>query len=205
MNEVLAGWFGPLLPFLVRDVRTELVHGRGADQEYARSGEGDRSWMSPQEGWKDFSGCVLLRGTDQEGETASGDKERGGDLEGVFEVLDGAEGHDVEASLIAGEIFGAAAEYIDVRQCKRAGYLAEERGLLVVGFYEREIDVRIPELEGDAGKSGARTDIGDGNPLVDAFAPLVTGKRWAVMRLLITFYTRRGFLSPLRGLLFGWG
>src|SRR5258708_30608819 len=132
MNEVVAGWFGPLLPFLVRDVRTELVHGRGADQEYARSGEGDRSWMSPQEGWKDFSGCVLLRGTDQEGETASGDKERGGDLEGVFEVLHGAEGHDVEGSLGAGEIFGAAVEYIDARQCKRADYLAEEGGFLTL-------------------------------------------------------------------------
>src|SRR5216684_8227132 len=197
--------FGPLLPFLVRDDGDELGLRRSADQEDARLGQGDRLWGIPREGWESVGGCVLLRGTDQEGEAPSGNEERGGDPERVFEALDGAEGHDVEASMGAGEIFGAAVEYIDVRQCKRAGCLAEERGLLVVGFYEREIDVRIPELEGDAGKSGARTDIGDGNPLVDAFAPLVTGKRWAVMRLLITFYTRRGFLSPLRGLLFGWG
>jgi len=154
------GWFGPLLPLLVRDVPAELVRGRGADQEHAGSGEGDGSWMSPQEGWKDFSGCVLLRGTDQEGEAASGDKERGGDLKGVFEVLHGAEGHDVEGSPGAGEIFGAAVEYIDARQCKRADYLAEEGGFLVVGFDKRQIDARVPEFEGDAGKSGAGTQVG---------------------------------------------
>jgi hypothetical protein len=146
--------------FLVREVHTELVRGRGADQEHAGSGERNGPVRAPREGWKGGSSCVLLGGADQEGETASGNKERGGDLEGVFEVLDCAEGDDVEASLVAGEIFGAAAEYIDVRQCKRAGYFAEEGGFLVVRFDQREIDVRVPELEGDAGESGAGTDIG---------------------------------------------
>src|SRR5258708_27971960 len=131
------GWFGVLLPLLVRDVPAELVRGRGADQEDAGSGEGDGSWMSPQEGWKDFSGCVLLRGTDQEGETASGDKERGGDLDGVFQVLHGAEGHDVQTTLMARRLFRAAAEYLDVRQCKRACDLADGPGLRVCGVYDR--------------------------------------------------------------------
>jgi hypothetical protein len=115
----------------------------------------------------------LLSGTDQEGEAASGNEQRAGDPEGVFEVLDGAEGHDVEASMGAGEILCAAVEYIDVRQCKRAGYLAEKRGLLVVGFDKREIDARIPKLEGDAGESGARTDIGDGEPVVGPWSLVV--------------------------------
>jgi hypothetical protein len=102
----------------------------------------------------------LLRGTDQEGEAASGDEERGGDFERGFEVLDSAQGHEVEASLGARKIFGAAVEYIDVCQCKRSDYLAEERSLLVVGFNKGEIDPRIPELEGDAGKSGTGTQVG---------------------------------------------
>src|SRR5712671_68667 len=152
--------FGPLLPFLVRDDGDELVLRRGADQEDARLGQGDRSWGIPREGWESVGGGALLRGTDQEGEAPSGNEERRGDLEGVFEVLDGAEGHDVEASMGAGEIFGTAVEYIDVRQCKTAGYLAEERGLLMVGFDQGEIDARVPELEGDAGESGAGADIG---------------------------------------------
>ena len=162
MNKALAGIVRTTVTFLVRDVHTELVRGRGADQEHAGSGEGNGPGRAPREGWKGGSSCVLLGGADQQREASSGDKERGGDLEGVFEVLDCAEGDDVEASLVAGEIFGAAAEYIDVRQCKRAGYFAEEGGFLVVGLDQSESDVWGPELDRNAGESGARTYVGEG-------------------------------------------
>jgi hypothetical protein len=109
---------------------------------------------------------MFLRGTNQEGQTASAGKEFRGDADDLFEVLDGAQGHDVEASLGVAEILGAAVEYIDVRQCKRAGYLAEEDGFLVVGFNQGEIDAGVPEPQGDAREAGAGTDIGEGGPVV---------------------------------------
>jgi len=38
--------------------------------------------------------------------------------------------------------------YIDVRQCKGAGDLAQEGGLLVIGLDQSEGDGRSPELDG---------------------------------------------------------
>ena len=66
--------------------------------------------------------------------TGGGDKTSGDGQEGV-EVFDGAEGNNIGSSR---EVLGAAGEYIDVRQCKDADDLAQEGGLLLVGFDECE-------------------------------------------------------------------
>ena len=65
-----------------------------------------------------------------------------------------------------GQGFGTGVLYIDVRQCKCAGEFFEEGGFLLVRFDEREVDSWIPELEGDAGESGARAYVGDGNGVI---------------------------------------
>src|SRR5260370_10499137 len=58
-----------------------------------------------------------------------------------------------------GQSFGLVGDYIDVGQCKCAGYFAEEGGLLVIRFDQREVDVRSPELQGKSGESGAGADV----------------------------------------------
>src|SRR5579864_592548 len=79
-------------------------------------------------------------------------------------MLHGAEGDYVERG--GGEKFGAGGLYIDVRQCKGAGDFAEEGGLLVIRFNQREGDAGGPELDGEAGESGAGADVGEAWRLV---------------------------------------
>ena len=105
------------------------------------------------------AGVVGLGGADEEGKASGGGDEAGGDGEDGLEALDGAEGDDGEGS--GGEGFGADVLYIDIRQCKGAGEFAEEGDFFVVGLDEGERDVRGPELDGDAGKSGAGAEVGD--------------------------------------------
>jgi len=61
--------------------------------------------------------------------------------------------------LAAGHGFGPVSEYIDVGQCKFSGHLAEEGGLPVIRFDEREVNMRGPELQGKGGESGAGSDV----------------------------------------------
>ena len=61
--------------------------------------------------------------------------------------------------LAVGHGFGPVGEYIDVGQCKFSGYLAEEGGLPVIRFDEREVNMRGPELQGKGGESGAGSDV----------------------------------------------
>ena len=78
-----------------------------------------------------------------------------------FEVLYGSEGYDVgtgEAGA-GGENFGSIGYYIDVGQCKCAGHFAEEGGLLVVRFDQRQVDVRGLDFQGKGGESGAGADV----------------------------------------------
>ena len=80
-----------------------------------------------------------------------------------FEVLYGSEGYDVgtgEAGA-GGEDFGSIGYYIDVGQCKRAGHFAEEGGLLVIRFDQRQVDVRGPEFQRKGGEPGAGADVED--------------------------------------------
>lgn len=77
-----------------------------------------------------------LGGTDEEGELASRGDEASGSEQRGFEALDGTKGHDIENFF--GKSVGAIGLYIDIRQCKGASDLAEEYGLPVVGFDQRE-------------------------------------------------------------------
>ena len=92
------------------------------------------------------------------------------------EVLHGSEGYYVGAREIgAGEQgFGSVGDYIDVGQCKCAGYFAEESGFLVIRFDQREVDLWSPDFQGKCGESGAGTYVEDaGNAVV--------GGQWAVV------------------------
>jgi hypothetical protein len=100
---------------------------------------------------------VFLGGADQEGQTAGWCYQTGGCGEDGLEALYGAEGDQIE---LGGKRFGARVLYIDVRQYKGAGDFAEEGAFLVVGFDERQGDMRGPELHGEAGESRARAYVG---------------------------------------------
>ena len=141
---------------------------------------------------------ILLRPADEEDEASSRMGEGGCDGQDLGEALDGAEGHDVvgldrlrrahahalimfwgrwvrgvaDREAARKKIFGSRGYYIDIRQCKGAGDFAKEGGLFVVGFDQRHGDLRRPEFDGDAGKSGARADVGEAD-----FRPLATGVR----------------------------
>jgi hypothetical protein len=84
------------------------------------------------------------------------------------EALYGSEGYDVgvgEAGA-GGEDFGSVGDYIDVGQCKCAGHFAEEGGLLVIRFDQRQVDVRGPDLQRKGGESGAGADVEDARSAV---------------------------------------
>ena len=101
-----------------------------------------------------------LRAGDQEGETACRGQQPVSYRQDGFEVLDSAQGDRLECAACEG--FGADVLYIDLRQCKGASDLAEKSSLLMVGFNEREGDVRRPEFDGKAGESCAGAEIGHG-------------------------------------------
>jgi hypothetical protein len=101
---------------------------------------------------------IQLGRGDQEGEASGGGYEGCGYWEGVGHALDGAEGYYAEAGW--GEGFGADGLYIDIRQCKGAGYFAEEGRFLLIGLDKSQGDVRGPEFEGNAGETGSRAEVG---------------------------------------------
>jgi hypothetical protein len=101
----------------------------------------------------------FLGGADQQDKAAAGGDQGGGGGKDRVEAFDGAEGNYGEGG---GQGFGAGGLYIDVRQCKRAGDFAEEGGLLVVGLDQGERELRSPELDGEAGETGARAYVGYG-------------------------------------------
>ena len=102
----------------------------------------------------------LLGGADQESQAPTGGDQGGSNGQDGFEALDGAESDYVERS--ASQSFGAGVLYIDVRQCKGASDFAKEGCLLVIGFDQSRRDMRSPEFNRKAGKSGAGAEVGDG-------------------------------------------
>jgi hypothetical protein len=59
-----------------------------------------------------------------------------------FEAFDGAEGDYVGLMALAfGDFLGSFGDYIDVGECKGAGYFVQEGGLFVIGFDQGEVDV----------------------------------------------------------------
>ena len=102
---------------------------------------------------------VCLGCADQKGQAASGGKEPGCDREDGFEAFDCPQCDYVEGTVR--ERFGAGVLYIDVRQYKCSDDLAEEGGLLVVRFDQGQGDLGRPEFDGEAGESGAGTNVGN--------------------------------------------
>ena len=80
-----------------------------------------------------------------------------------FEVFYGSEGYYFGTGEVGtgGQDFGSVGDYIDVGQCKCAGHFAEEDCFLVIGFDQRQVDVRGPEFQGEGGESGAGADVED--------------------------------------------
>ncbi len=101
-------------------------------------------------------GAFRLGLTDQEGEDASWRNEPGGHRESGAEALDRAESDD---GSLAWKIFRASGEYIDIHQCKCADHFAQERGFLLVGFNERDMQIRSPDFDGEAGEAGAGAKV----------------------------------------------
>ncbi|SRR6266849_4139702 len=122
---------------------------------------------------------------DEERKAAGGSDQTSGGGQDSVEAFDGAEGNDIGSSR---EVLGAAGEYIDVRQCKNADDLAQEGGLLLVGFDKCEPEVRRPDLYRQARKAGAGADVDE------------VGS-WGLRRRAMLGLDSRGRLSP-RGL---WG
>ena len=124
----------------------------------------------PNEARKRAAGCLRLSGADEKGQAASGGDQAGGGGKDGGEAFYGAKGDDVE--LRSGEGFGAGGLYIDVGQCNGAGDFAEECGLFVVGLDQSQRYLRGPELERDAGETGAGADVGYAGRVVGPFALL---------------------------------
>ena len=93
-----------------------------------------------------------------------------------FEVLYGSEGYYVGAGEVGagGERLSPVGDYIDVGQCKCAGYFAEEGGLFVIRFDQREVYVRSPDFQGKGGESSAGADVEDARRAV-------VGGQWLVV------------------------
>ena len=96
--------------------------------------------------------CHLI-GADEESQAAMRLQQGGSSGQDLFEAFHCAKRYQVEARGWKG--FGAGRLYIDVRQYKGAGDFAQEGCLLVIGLDQREGDLRRPELDWNAGETGA--------------------------------------------------
>ena len=147
-----------LIRFLEGCIRQTMgVVGHGQDTGL---GVGDWDGFGPDEGWKKGTSTCQLGLADQESELPLGSQQTGGYRQDGLEALDGAEADYVECRR---EGFGAGGLYIDVRQCKRARDLAEERGFLVIGLDQGQVYLGSPEFDGDAGEAGARAEVSNFN------------------------------------------
>ncbi len=93
---------------------------------------------------------VGLGSADEESEASAGDDQAGSSGQGGLEALDGPQSDDVRA---LGKTFGAGGEYIDVGQCQSADHLAQESGLLLIGFDQCKVEGGSPELDRNSGKA----------------------------------------------------
>ena len=92
-----------------------------------------------------------------------GGQEGGGQGESAVEIFYRTERDHVGFGEFGagGESFGALGKYIDVRQCKCAGYFAQESRFLVIRFDECKVDVGRPDFEGESGESGSGAEVED--------------------------------------------
>jgi len=130
---------------------------RDAGEEDPGVGLGDGDGLCPVEGGQELVGTRGLGLTDEKGEAALRTEESSGGRKDLMEALDGAQGHERRGG--RREVFGAAGEYIDVRQCKCADGFAEEGCFLVVGFDQGDLRAGRPDFHGEAGKAGAGAKV----------------------------------------------
>ena len=96
----------------------------------------------------------------EEGQLASGDNARPGDGESGLHIVDSTEDDGVELTVgghrfdASGPDFGGEVEGTD-------GF-AEEGGLFVLGFGERDLDLRTEEGDGDSGETCSRAEVEEG-------------------------------------------
>jgi len=97
------------------------------------------------------------------------------------EMFHGSEGYYFGTGKVGtgGQDFGSVGDYIDVGQCKCSGHFAEEGCFLVIGFDQRQVDVRGPEFQGKSGESGAGADVEDvGRTVVSGQWSVVSTAFW---------------------------
>jgi len=156
-------WFSHLLPvwFVVRrawqifHLLLPLVRGAGEEDSGFGAGDGDRFF--PVEAGQEIVGARDLGLADEKGETALWGQEGCGREQDMVEALDGTQGHEGGGG--RREVFGAAGEYIDVRQCKCADGFAQEGYFFVVRFDQGDPRVRRPDFHGQAGEAGTGAEI----------------------------------------------
>ena len=121
----------------------------------------EREWYLDGRRPLDFGGKgadeVELGLADEQSETALVLCEANRERERSVEAFNGPEGDDI--CLGVGKVFATAGEHIDVRQCKCAGDFAEKDSLSLVRFDQRQTDMRSPDLYGQTGEAGARTEV----------------------------------------------
>lgn len=130
---------------------------RGAGEEDSGFGVGDGDRFFPVEGGQELVGAGELGLADEKGETALRGHEGCCRENDLVEALDGTQGHEGGGG--GREVFGAAGEYIDVRQCKCADGFAQEGYFLVVRFDQGDLRLGRPDFQGQAGEAGTGADI----------------------------------------------
>jgi hypothetical protein len=118
---------------------------------------GDGARVLPLEGGEDGLDGRDLFFSDKKNKASTGADELGGNGEGLVEALYGPEGDGVEGLR---DVFGARGLDFDVRELERANHLPKEGRLLLVRFDERDMKLRSPELDGEAGEASAGAYVG---------------------------------------------
>jgi len=119
--------------------------------------------LTPGELGQQRTRLIQLSVPDKKGQTALWRDEVCGSGKNTGEALDCAESDDLEQA--PRQSLGADSLYIDVRQCKSAADFAKEGRLLVIGFEQRQGNVRSPKFDGKSRESGAGANVGNGKSL----------------------------------------
>jgi hypothetical protein len=138
---------------------------------------------------------VYLGRANQESEAALRGKEPGCYREDGFEAFYCSQGDYIERAVR--KRFGAGVLYIDIRQCKGTGDLAEEGGFLVVRFDQGQGDPGHPQFDGESGKSGTGTYIGNRDRRSYGRLPFLAVKRSSSSAVLCRRESLRRWLLSL--------
>ena len=143
---------------------------RVADEQHALRGCGDGHGVGPGEGADEGARGFDLGGANEQGEATAGGRELleefDGGGENLVETFDGAQGdgHRIcnlqfVICNLAGVGLGANGADFYAGELEGADDLAQKRGFALVGFQQRRTERGRPDLDGEAGETGAGTDI----------------------------------------------